>query len=69
MKWLDDQDYTYQSHDVISDSTKMDEMVALTGKSLAPSLRIKNDAREDLILPDFFTGELAAFLKKHQLSP
>ena len=68
-KWLKDHGYEYQSHDVISDSAKMDEMVALTGQSLAPCLRIMNEGGEDLILPDFGTDELVAFLEKHQLSP
>lgn len=68
VKWLDDQGYVYNAHDVISDSAKMDEMIAITGQSLAPCLRISKEGREDLVLPDFGTDELIAFLKKHELS-
>ena len=68
VKWLDDQGHTYHTHDVTSDSAKMDEMIALTGQSLAPCLRISREGSEDLSLPDFGTDELVAFLQKHQLS-
>lgn len=67
--WLDHEGYRYHEHDVIMYPEKFDEMVALTGQSLAPCLRVRVEDGDDLILADFGTDELEAFVEKHELSP
>ncbi len=67
--WLDREGYRYREHDVIAFPGKFDEMVALTGQSLAPCLRVRVADGDDLVLPDFGDDELEAFVEKHGLTP
>jgi hypothetical protein len=62
MDWLDRHRIRYQAIDVIRDPRAFDEMVRLSGQTLAPVIEV--DSR---ILADFGARELAAFWQ--QLDP
>ncbi len=62
--YLDKRGYKYQQIDVRRDAAAMQEMKALSGQTLTPTLSI-GDA---LVLPDFDTGQLEKFLGKHNLT-
>ena len=66
--WLDAEGFRYIEHDVIADPVKFELMVELTKQSLAPCMRVRIEDGEDLILADFGTDELEAFVEKHGLS-
>lgn len=61
--YLDEHGYQYQQIDVRRDPTAMARMRELSGQSLTPTLVVD----DGLLLPDFDTGQLEAFLKKHDL--
>jgi glutaredoxin len=56
MQWLDQQGIDYETADVIKDPAAFDEMLRLSGQTLAPVIDV--DGR---VLADFGTRELAAF--------
>lgn len=58
MDWLDDHGIRYDVLDVIADRAAYDEMVRLSGQSLAPVIQVDGH-----VLGDFGARELAAFWK------
>jgi glutaredoxin 3 len=63
-KWLDAHGIEYETLDVIADRAAFQEMVKLSGQSLAPVI----DA-DGKILADFGPEELAAFWEKNFSQP
>jgi glutaredoxin 3 len=59
MDWLDDRGIPYKTLDVVRNEKAYQEMVQLSGQSLAPVIEV--DGR---ILADFGPPELAAFWKQ-----
>ena len=59
MAWLDAHGIRYELLDVIADRRAFDEMVELSGQSLAPVLEV-----EGKVLADFGTAELEQFWQK-----
>jgi hypothetical protein len=59
MAWLDTQHLPYEKIDVIADRAAFDEMVRLSGQTLAPVLEV-----EGKILADFGPEELPGFFAK-----
>ena len=66
VEYLNAHGYPYKKVDVLADPAAYEEMKELSGQRLTPTLVIEDD---DLILPDFDTGQLERFLKKHDLKP
>jgi glutaredoxin 3 len=64
VKYLRKEHYEFDEVDVLEDSAAFDEMIALSGQSLAPTLEMNGQ-----ILPDFGVPELIAFLDRHRLTP
>jgi glutaredoxin 3 len=62
--WLQAKGYRYETINVRSDPRLMDEMMRISGQTLAPTLAVG-----DLVLPDFGPDELAVFLKRHSITP
>ncbi len=76
--WLDAEGYDYREIDVIADESAFDEMKALSGQSLAPTLVIDegevasddDESTDDRkILPDFSVDDLKLFLAEHGIAP
>lgn len=66
--WLTENGYEFTEYDVIADRGRFEEMIALTGQSSAPSMRVTTgDDRGELVLADFGVQELVPFLEKHGL--
>lgn len=63
-RWLDARGYGYEEIDVRANPGRMDELVAVSGQSLAPTL-----VAGTLVLADFDTGQLEAFVNEHGLTP
>jgi glutaredoxin len=61
MRWLDERGIKYETLDVIADSEACDEMVELSGQTLAPVIDVDGE-----ILADFGPDELAKFWEKLQ---
>jgi glutaredoxin 3 len=59
IRWLDDHSVRYEKLDVIGDTEAYDEMVALSGQSLAPVIDVDGQ-----VLADFGPDELATFWEK-----
>jgi glutaredoxin len=59
VRWLDDRGVSYEVVDVIEDSAAFDEMIRLSGQSLAPVIDVNGE-----ILADFGPEELADFWKE-----
>ena len=57
--WLDEHGVKYETLDVIGDTEAFDEMVELSGQSLAPVIDADGE-----VLADFGPEELAKFWKK-----
>ena len=57
--WLDAHDVKYETLDVIADQEAYDEMVELSGQTLAPVIDVDGE-----VLADFGPDELAKFWKK-----
>jgi len=57
--WLDEHGIKYEKLDVIAESKAYDEMVALSGQSLAPVIDVDGE-----VLADFGPEELAKFWKR-----
>ena len=58
-RWLDEHGIKYETLDVIADRDAYDEMVELSGQTLAPVIDVDGE-----ILADFGPDELAEFWKK-----
>lgn len=56
MAWLDERHISYQTLDVISDAKANEEMVRLSGQTLAPVIDV-----DGKVLADFGPEELAKF--------
>ena len=59
IRWLDERGIKYESLDVIADLEAYDEMVELSGQTLAPVIDVDGE-----ILADFGPEELARFWEK-----
>ena len=59
MRWLDERGVKYETLDVIADTAAYDEMVELSGQTLAPVIDVDGE-----ILADFGPEELAKFWEK-----
>jgi glutaredoxin len=59
MNWLDEHDVDYEKLDVISDESAFDEMVRLSGQTLAPVLEVDGQ-----VLADFGPNDLDPFFKE-----
>ncbi len=59
MSWLDARGVKYETFDVISDGEAFDEMVRLSGQTLAPVIDVNGK-----ILADFGPDQLEKFWKK-----
>jgi len=59
MRWLDERGVKYETLDVTTDTEAYDEMIELSGQTLAPVIDVDGD-----ILADFEPDELARFWKK-----
>ena len=59
IRWLDERGIKYESLDVIADQEAYDEMVDLSGQTLAPVIDVDGD-----VLADFGPDELAKFWEK-----
>jgi glutaredoxin len=57
--WLDDHGIKYETLDVLADAKAYDEMVKLSGQTLAPVIEV-----DGKVLADFGPEQLAAFWKK-----
>ncbi len=57
--WLDDHGVEYETLDVISDQDAYDEMIELSGQTLAPVIDV-----DGKIFADFDPGQLEEFWKK-----
>jgi len=60
-RWLKDHGIKYETLDVIGDSEAFDEMVELSGQTLAPVIDVDGE-----VLADFGPEELERFWKKLQ---
>ena len=60
MRWLDERGIKYETLDVIADAKAMDEMVKLSGQTLAPVMDV-----DGKILADFGPEELERFWNKN----
>jgi glutaredoxin len=58
MRWLDERGIQYEKLDVIADAKAMDEMVKLSGQTLAPVIDV-----DGKVLVDFGPEELEKFWK------
>jgi glutaredoxin len=59
MRWLDEQGVKYEMLDVIADREAYNEMLELSGQTLAPVIDVDGE-----ILADFGPDELAKFWEK-----
>ena len=64
MRWLDERGIPYEKLDASADETAKDEMLRLSGQSLAPVIDV-----DGKILADFGPDELAKFWEKISPSP
>ena len=60
-EWLDDRKIDYERLDVTSDREARQEMLQLSGQTLAPVIEVDGE-----ILADFDTGQLAKFWHKFE---
>ena len=61
--WLDDRGISYEELDVTSDRAAWNEMVRLTGQTLAPVIEVDGE-----VLADFDTDQLERFWKELEAS-
>jgi glutaredoxin len=59
IRWLDQHKVEYETIDVMADQDAFDEMIQLSGQSLAPVIEVDGE-----ILADFGPEDLAQFWKK-----
>ncbi|MCB1098400.1 MAG: glutaredoxin family protein [Verrucomicrobiae bacterium] len=64
VRYLRAEGYVFQEIDVLRDSAAFDEMIALSGQSLAPTLDVAGS-----VLPDFDVGQLKEFLAANRITP
>lgn len=57
--WLDERGISYEEVDVISSRSAFQEMIALSGQTLAPVIEVDGE-----VLADFDTDQLEKFWKK-----
>lgn len=57
--WLDERGITYEKLDVTTDRAARQEMLELTGQTLAPCIEVDGE-----VLADFDTDQLEAFWKR-----
>lgn len=60
-EWLDNRNIEYELLDVTSDRNARQEMLQLSGQTLAPVIEVDGE-----ILADFDTGQLAKFWQKFE---
>lgn len=60
-EWLDERKIEYERLDVTNDRDARQEMVQLSGQTLAPVIEVDGE-----ILADFDTGQLAKFWQKFE---
>jgi glutaredoxin len=58
-EWLNDRGIEYETLDVIGDTRALQEMVALSGQTLAPVIEVDGS-----VLADFDTDQLAEFWRR-----
>ena len=63
-RYLRAEGYEFDEIDVLQDSAAFDEMIAISGQNLAPTLTIR-----DAVLADFDVAELKVFLSNNQITP
>ncbi len=61
INWLDDHDLQYETLDVLADDKAYDEMVRLSGQTLAPVIEV-----DGKVLADFGPDQLAKFWKQFE---
>jgi len=61
INWLDDHDIKYETLDVLADDEAYDEMVRLSGQTLAPVIEV-----DGKVLADFGPDQLAKFWKQFE---
>ena len=59
MRWLDERGIKYETLDVIADPEAYDEMIEISGQTLAPVIDVEGE-----VLADFGPEQLAVFWKK-----
>jgi glutaredoxin 3 len=59
--WLDERDISYEEIDVTSDRAGFQEMLSLSGQTLAPVIDVDGE-----VLADFDTGQLEKFWNRLQ---
>lgn len=62
--WLENEGYDFTKADVINNAEAYDEMIELSGQSLAPTMTYGN-----LLLADFGVPELEKFVEEHGIVP
>ena len=62
--WLEDEGYDFTKIDVINNGEAFDEMIELSGQSLAPTMTYGN-----LLLADFGVPELEKFIEENGIEP
>ncbi len=62
--YLQEQGFDYEAVDVRSDPAAMQEMLSLSGQTLAPTMVV-----DGKVLADFDVDQLKAFLQEHQIHP
>ena len=62
--FLDARGYRYEEIDVRANPERMQELLDVSGQSLAPTMTVG-----DLLLADFGSDELARFLDQHGITP
>lgn len=63
-EWLNARGYQFDEVDVRADPVAFNQMKQISGQTLSPTL-----VAGDLVLPDFDTGQLEAFLAEHGINP
>ena len=61
--WLEERGIQFETLDVTSDGTAREEMLELSGQTLAPVIEVDGE-----VLADFDTGQLEVFWKKLEKS-
>ena len=64
VKYLRQNGFRFEEIDVLGDPEAFQEMISLSGQSLAPTMEFQGK-----ILPDFGIPELEAFLQEHGITP
>jgi glutaredoxin 3 len=64
LAWLEEEGYDFTKIDVINSTQALDEMVELSGQTLAPTLTYGS-----LLLADFGVPELEKFVEQHGIVP